>query len=162
MVRAYIQQEVSTFFPVIVEGECQLRHSVREETGGCLSIGAAWWGSGCLSLSMVNLMGEPLPAAERIVAEVLVNVADKPMFACSARDDAIGPCGMPTVPHVVVGLASWILTVALWWGIGTWITVMVRSALEVNLSREERIVLAFCYVCGVNFGFKAAGVCPLG
>ena len=127
-----------------------------------MSIGAAWWGSRCLFLFMVSLMKEPLVAAARIVTKVLVDVTDIPMFACSARDDAIGPCGMPTAPHVVVGLALWIVTAAVWWGVGTWIPVVVRPALKVNLSREERIVLASCYIYGVDLGFKAAGVYPLG
>jgi hypothetical protein len=111
---------------------------------------------------MVSLMKEPLVAAARIVTKVLVDVTDIPMFACSARDDAIVPCGMPTVPHVVVGLASWIVTAAVWWGIGTWLTVVVRPALKVNLWREERIVLASYCIYGADLGFEAAGVHPLG
>ena len=111
---------------------------------------------------MVSLMEGPLLAVARIVANVLINVANEAMSACSVRVDAICPCGVPTVPHVVVGLASRILAAVAWWGTGTWIDVMVWPALEVNLSREERIVLASCYIYGVNLGFKAAGVYPLG
>ena len=61
---------------------------------------------------MVALMKEPLVAAARIVPEVIVDVADIPMFACSVRDDAIAPCSTSAMPRVVVGLAPWVVTAA--------------------------------------------------
>ena len=106
-----------------------------------MAIGTVYRGSSFRLPSMVSLMEGPLLAVARIVSNMLVNVANETMSACSLQADAICTCGVSTIPYGIVGSESLTLVVAVWERAATWLDIsmwiaLVAFGMLVNIANE--------------------------